>query len=146
MTAPVVITEGNGEDFFALERLEEGAPVGAFKCRIKEYADYLREEAFRAQDDHVAQTWLLWERETGAIAAYMSLIADTVRLSTAEKELHRLNYPFKTIPAVKIAKLAVAEPFRQRYKGLGTYMIFQANLIARREINPFIAACYPLRG
>jgi hypothetical protein len=32
----------------------------------------------------------------------MSLIADAVKLSAAERELHRLNYPFKTIPAVKI--------------------------------------------
>ncbi|MDR0539943.1 MAG: hypothetical protein LBG74_05505, partial [Spirochaetaceae bacterium] len=116
------------------------APVSAFRCRIEEYANYLRDDAFRAQDDHVAQTWLLWERENGAIAAYMSLIADAVRLSTAERELHKLNYPFKTIPAMKIAKLAVAGSFQQRYKGLGTYMVYHANLIARSAINPYCAA------
>jgi hypothetical protein len=140
MITPVIITEDNGEDYFSLERLANGAPVSAFRCRIGEYSDYLREDAFRAQDDHVAQTWLLWERESGAIAAYMSLIADAVKLSTAEKELHRLNYPFKTIPAMKIAKLAVAELFRPTYRGLGTYMVCQASLIARDAINPYCAA------
>jgi hypothetical protein len=92
--------------YFSLQRLQADALVEEFECRIGEYADYLREDASRAQNDHVAQTWLLVEMESGAIAAYMSLIADTVKLSTAEKELHQLNYPFKTIPAMKIAKLA----------------------------------------
>ncbi|GHV76943.1 hypothetical protein AGMMS49942_17640 [Spirochaetia bacterium] len=39
----------------------------------------------------------------------MSLIADAIKLSVSEKELHNLNYPFKTIPAMKIAKLAVSQ-------------------------------------
>jgi hypothetical protein len=115
----IVIAKENAGKYFRLEQLAENAPVGAFECRIAEYTDYLREEALRAQADHVAQTWLLVELETGGIAAYMSLIADAVKLSADEKELYKLNYPFKTIPAMKIAKLAVAESFRQKYKGLG---------------------------
>jgi hypothetical protein len=59
VTKPIVITEDNGESYFSLERLAEDAPVSTFECRIGEYADYLRKEALRAQDDHVAQTWVL---------------------------------------------------------------------------------------
>ena len=39
----------------------------------------------------------------------MSIIADAIKLSATEKELHSLDYPFKTIPAIKIAKLAVSQ-------------------------------------
>ncbi|GHV69141.1 hypothetical protein AGMMS49928_10500 [Spirochaetia bacterium] len=137
---PIVITRENREQYFRLERLAPGAPIEAFECRIGEYADYLREDALRAQADHAAQTWLLREEASGKIIAYMSLIADAVKLSTAEKELHKLDYPFKTIPAMKIGKLAVAEAFRQTYRGIGTLMIYHAGLFARSFINPYCAA------
>ncbi|MHC6204515.1 hypothetical protein ACYULU_15150 [Breznakiellaceae bacterium SP9] len=41
MNPPVVITEDNGDDYFAIERLAVGAPVGAFECRIGEYSTKL---------------------------------------------------------------------------------------------------------
>jgi GNAT superfamily N-acetyltransferase len=137
---PVVITEDNGNLYFALERLAADVPLNAFECRVGEYSDYLREDALRAQADHVAQTWLLRERESHGIVGYMSLIADAVKLSTAEKELHKLDYPFKTIPAMKVGKLAVAEAFRQKYRGVGTYLLRQARRYARNFINPYCAA------
>ncbi|GHT63917.1 N-acetyltransferase [Spirochaetia bacterium] len=140
MNPPVGITEDNGDAYFIIERLAAGTPVWAFECRIGEYTDYLRENALHAQADHVAQTWLLRERESCGIAGYMSLIADAVKLSTAEKELHKLDYPFKTIPSLKIGKLAVAEVFRQKYRGVGTYLIYLAGHIARNSINPYCAA------
>ncbi|GMO67089.1 MAG: N-acetyltransferase [Treponemataceae bacterium] len=137
MNPPVVITEDNGKAYFVLKRLVAGAPIGVFECRIGEYADYLQEDALRAQSDHVAQTWLLQERESSGIVGYMSLIADAAKLSTTEKELHKLDYPFKTIPAMKIGKLAVAEVFRQKYCGVGTYLIYHAGRFARISINPY---------
>jgi ribosomal protein S18 acetylase RimI-like enzyme len=53
----------------------------------------------------------------------MSLIADAIKLSFPERELHNLNYPFKTIPAIKIAKLAVDRSFSEKYRGIGSFMI-----------------------
>ena len=61
----------------------------------------------------------------------MSLIADAIKLSVSEKELHNLNYPFKTLPAIKIAKLAVSKPAQDKYKSLGSYMINKASAFAR---------------
>lgn len=61
----------------------------------------------------------------------MSLIADAIKLSITEKEVHALNYPFRTIPAMKIAKLAVSNPVQGKYKGLGTYMVNKALALAR---------------
>jgi hypothetical protein len=36
--------------------------------------EYLCKDALRSQNDHIARTWLLRERATGRIIAYMSLI------------------------------------------------------------------------
>jgi ribosomal protein S18 acetylase RimI-like enzyme len=83
---------------------------------------------------------LLRERIAGTIAAYMSLIADAIKLSVPEKEIHNLNYPFKTIPAMKIAKLAVSQTVQAKYKGLGTYMISNALALAR-TCNRQLFAC-----
>ena len=87
-------------------------------------------EAIKAQKDQMALTWLLCERTTGAIAAYMSLIADAIKLSATERELHQLEYPFKTVPAMKIAKLAVSSVFQEKYCGIGSLMVEMAIQIA----------------
>jgi ribosomal protein S18 acetylase RimI-like enzyme len=113
-----------------LEQLTPKNRLDGFFSPIEEYIDYLRNEAIRSQKDKMALTWLFRERATGEIAAYMSLIADAIKLSTTEKELHNLDYPFKTIPAMKIAKLAVSAPFQERYKGIGSLMIELAVHIA----------------
>jgi ribosomal protein S18 acetylase RimI-like enzyme len=69
----------------------------------------------------------------------MSLIADAIKLSVSEKETHALNYPFKTIPAMKVAKLAVSQAAQRDYKGLGTYMITNALALARMCNRQFCA-------
>jgi hypothetical protein len=128
-----------GSVYFKLEQLAPDAPVDLFFCSVAEYDEYLQKDAIRSQADHVALTWLLRERSTGMIAAYMSLIADAIKLSVSEKELHDLNYPFKTIPAMKIAKLAVAHGFKDKYKGIGSFMISSARTIARKCNNHYCA-------
>jgi len=128
---PVTVNYRNGNKLFYFEQLSPNAPLDSFSCFINEYNDYLFQDALRSQNDHVALTWLLRERDTGIITAYMSLIADAIKLSVSEKEIHNLNYPFKTIPAMKIAKLAVSNTVQKKYKGLGTYMINKALALAR---------------
>jgi ribosomal protein S18 acetylase RimI-like enzyme len=140
MSKHIAINLINGDTYFWLEQLSSTASFDGFSCQIGEYNDYLFEDALRSQNDHIALTWLLKERATGIIAAYMSLIADAIRLSVTEKEIHNLNYPFKTIPAMKIAKLAVSQSTQEKYKGLGTYMIGNALAIAR-ACNRQLFAC-----
>jgi hypothetical protein len=117
-------------DGFKLEALTPQKSCSEFQCTLVEYNDYLVHDALRSMNDHIALTWLLTERITGKIAAYMSLIMDAIKLSFTEKELHNLNYPFKTIPAMKIAKLAVDHSFSEKYKGIGTFMIDSAERLA----------------
>ena len=118
------------KQLFSLEQLKGKSPLGSFSCQIEEYNEYLLHEAVKSQKDQMALTWLLRERSTGSIVAYMSLIADAIKLSTTEKELHHLEYPFKTVPAMKVAKLAVSATFQKRYKGIGSLMIEMATDIA----------------
>jgi ribosomal protein S18 acetylase RimI-like enzyme len=118
------------KQFFSLEQLTRKTSLNSFSCPIEEYNEYLLHEALRSQSDQMALTWLLLERSTGAIAAYMSLIADAIKLSTTEKDLHNLDYPFKTVPAMKIAKLAVSAPFQEKYRGIGSLMVEMAIEIA----------------
>ena len=108
---------------YKLEPLDPSIPLNSFCCPIEEYNEYLYKDALRSQNDHIAKTWLLRERTNGVVVAYMSLISDAIKLSTPEKELHSLNYPFKTIPAIKIAKLAVSQVFSEKYRGIGSFMI-----------------------
>jgi hypothetical protein len=103
---------------FKLKPFTPQSSCAGFQCAVAEYNDYLANDALRSMHDHVALTWLLSERSTGKVAAYMSLIMDAIKLSFTEKELHNLNYPFKTIPAMKIAKLAVDRSFSEKYEGI----------------------------
>ena len=105
-------------DNYKFETLSLSKSCIDFECSIPEYNDYLTNDALRSQNDHIALTWLLAEQSTGKIASYMSLIMDAIKITGAEKELHNLNYPFRTIPAMKIAKLAVDNSFSEKYKGI----------------------------
>ena len=115
---------------YKLQLLTSTTNYDSFDCGIPEYNNYLFNDALRSQNDHIALTWLLTERATDKIVAYMSLIMDSIKLSFTEKELHNLNYPFKTIPSMKIAKLAVDTGFTKLFKGIGTFMIDSAERLA----------------
>jgi ribosomal protein S18 acetylase RimI-like enzyme len=131
MSSRIAVGRQNGGSLFYFEQLSPDTKLDTFSCLIAEYNDYLFEDALRSQKDHVALTWLLRERTSGIIVAYISLIADAIKLSVSEKELHNLDYPFKTLPARKMAKLAVSQPARDSYKGLGSYMISKASALAQ---------------
>ena len=131
MSVRITISHRNGNSIFYFEQLSSDTLLDSFSCFVTEYNDYLFDDALCSQNDHIALTWLLRERATDNITAYMSLIADAIKLSVSEKETHNLNYPFKTIPAMKIAKLAVSHPAQGKYKKLGTYMINKALALAR---------------
>ncbi|MCL2766039.1 MAG: hypothetical protein FWD40_12315 [Treponema sp.] len=140
MKVPIKINLQNGDKYFYLEQLTLVAGIVNFSCSIPEYNDYLFNEAHRSQKDHVALTWLLRERNSNTVISYMSVIADAIKLSATEKELHNLNYPFKTLPAIKIAKLAVSQSAYEKYRGIGTYMVFAALNIARTCNSDLFAA------
>ena len=130
MRPRIEIIPKNANKYFSFHILSPLSVCNDFDCGIAEYNDYLINDALRSMNDHIAFTLLLTARSTGKIAVYMSLIMDAIKLSFSEKELHNLKYPFRTIPAMKIAKLAVDHGFSEKYKGIGTFMITSAERFA----------------
>ena len=140
MSQNILIDTKNAFNYFYFQEFSSAEICSDFNCGLSEYNDYILNDALRSQNDHISFTWLLVERKTDKIAAYMSLIMDSIKLSFTEKELHNLNYPFKTIPSMKIAKLAVDSNFSKRYKGIGTFMIDSAERVAWACNNQYCAA------
>ena len=140
MSRKIQISTKSAYNYFYFQAFASAEICSGFDCGIPEYNDYLLHDALRSKNDHIAFTWLLTDRSTDKIAAYMSLIMDAIKLSFSEKELHNLNYPFKTIPAMKIAKLAVDNNFSQKYRGIGTFLIDSAERVAWACNNAYCAA------
>ena len=140
MSRKIEIGFSNAPEYFYFQLLTDSTVLESFDCGIPEYNDYLMDDALRSMCDHVALTWLLTERATNKITAYMSLIMDAIKLSFTERELHNLKYPFRTIPAMKIAKLAVGLNSSEKYKGIGSYMIDSAEHLAMSCNETYCAA------
>jgi hypothetical protein len=126
----IILSHENVDKYFYIKLLSQNNPLHDFNCSINEYNDYLVDDAMRSMKDHIALTWLLIDIASDKIVSYMSLIMDSIKLSFTEKELHNLNYPFRTIPAMKIAKLAVDNTYLKKFKGIGTFMIESAERFA----------------
>ena len=130
MCSRIVLSFEDFEERFTLDRLVSDEKFDTFSCSIEEYNAYLIKDALKSQNDMIAVTYLLHDKSNGDIAAYMSLIADSIKLNASEKKLHELNYPFKTMPAMKIAKLAVSTSYKQQFYGIGSTMITFSSGIA----------------
>ena len=85
----------------------------------KEMEDFLKEEAFEEQEKGLNTTHLFIDREMGKIAAYVSLCNDSIGLELKERDDMGLTYT--TVPALKIARLAVANEYQG--KGMGKSLI-----------------------
>ena len=91
--------------------------------------DFLCSDARRLGVRNVARTFVV--RYENNLAGYTSLMADAIVLETKErKRLYLTSGDHPVIPAVKIARLAVAELFRTSYRGLGQLLVRFAASIA----------------
>lgn len=111
---------------FVIEKLAEHNLNGSFRIAdsFKEYRDFLYSDALHYQSLFISQTFLVIERRTRSIAAYISLAADTVALKSSEKKkagLHGIHFLF--LPALKITKLAVSDWCRGMYRHIGSYLV-----------------------
>lgn len=79
----------------------------------KEMEDFLKKEALEEQDKGLNTTHLFIDREVCKIVAYVSLCNDSIGLELEERD--SMNMSYTTVPAVKIARLAVSVD----YQGLG---------------------------
>ncbi len=111
-----------------------------FDCGVTEYNTFLQ-YAKKYDDLNISKTRLLVDKETNSLIGYMSLNSDTIRLEETEKKINELEkVPFKSIPALKIGKLATSKDSKYRGKGYGTFLIEIAHLVAD-NLNQIGVAC-----
>ena len=137
----ILITPENHSNYFTIEKLNTNHRIGEFNSNnTNEYTLFLKQDALKHQKSHISNTFVLVEKESLTIAAYISIIADAVTLQDEERA--RLLLPdmsFETLPALKIAKLAVAREMSQNYSHLGSLMISFSRSIADQCNEQFIA-------
>lgn len=95
-----------------------------FTCGDADLDDFLRSDALRLQTQRAARTFVaVYEAE---LVGYVALLVDAIELKPNERkklDLHFRDHPM--VPALKIARLAVAVSFQGR--GLGeTFVHFAA--------------------
>lgn len=103
-----------------------------FDSHIAEYNDFLS-IANKFYDLNISKTFLLVHRKTDELLAYMTLSADSIKLTNEEKELHDIGkVPYASIPALKVGKLAVNKEISQEAerKGYGSFMLEMARAFA----------------
>ncbi len=114
----------------------------SFDSHIQEYNDFLN-IADKFYDLNISRTFLLIHKETDELIAYMTLSADSIKLTSEEKEVHDIaKVPYASIPALKIGKLAVNKELSKncRRKGYGSFLLEIARAFAY-EMNNLGVAC-----
>lgn len=109
--------------------------IEEFDSGIKEYNDFLMQDAEEFEEKCISKTQLLLENKTGNVIGYFSLCSASIRITKDEKSQHHMdNVMLNSIPALKIGKLAVSKTMRKVQKGYGSYLIELVRGIAT-EIN-----------
>ena len=93
------------------------ANLGDFSCSVDDYRDFLVNDAPKFSELNLTRVKLLLDRETGNIIAYMALLCDAIQLDTVEVQQMGWDIPFRTIPALKIGKLAVNQAYERHHYG-----------------------------
>jgi len=89
------------------------------------------------------EDFLLIHKVTGELFAYMTLSADSVKLTSEEKDIHDISkVPYAALPALKIGKLAVNKRMSKiaNRKGYGSFMLKLAETYAF-NVNKIGVAC-----
>jgi len=128
------------QDMIKLVDLSNGYRFCDFTCEFEEYNKFLRDEAIGLQEAEISKVHLLINKENADIIAFMALSTDSIKLSSLEKDSHKIGFVnFEAIPSMKIGKLAVDMKYKERFKGIGSLMIELARGITEDLRNAGIA-------
>ena len=117
-------------------RLKEGYLIKPFDCEDEDLNEFLFEKAISYRKELLASTFII-ENDRRTLG-YYSILSDSFRVEEAlfasksqfQKFRKRLSHPkrhLKSIPAVKIGRLAIDKTFKG--KGLGS--VIMANIISK---------------
>jgi ribosomal protein S18 acetylase RimI-like enzyme len=101
---------------------EDAEDLGAFRSGDADLDDFLRTDALRLQAAGTARTYLA--RDQGVLVGFVSVLSDSVILETRERRALALrsgDHP--VVPALKVGRLAVSDPFRAANRGTGVALV-----------------------
>ena len=93
----------------------------SFKCKNSELKDFLIEDAYQNQIDHISVTRLVFYE--GRLVAYFTLVTDVIRKKELNDGDGEPGFIYNTYPALKIARLATHEEFERQ--GIGRGMLLK---------------------
>lgn len=112
-------------DVFSCIESDEELPQFASKQRrrIKLHSEeidaFIKTEALEEQDLGLNTTFLFIDEANDSLAAFVSLCNDSIVLDPEERK--DAGFPYTTVPAMKIARLAVANNYK--HQGLGKMLV-----------------------
>ncbi len=116
------------------------------KKHSKEMDDFLIHEALDEQNRGLNATHLFISKDTNDLIAYVSLCNDSIKLAMDEK--NELGFSYSSIPAMKIARLAVSNKYRNQGFGklLINYSVYLAKSLTELSGIAFVTLdCYKHR-
>ena len=123
--------------FSCVEPDEELQGVKAKKRRriqnhSRNVENFLKSEALIEQERSMNTTHVLIDKEKNRIAAFVSLCNDSIRLEVDERNIFGITHA--SVPALKIARLAVANEYK--HTGKGKLLVYYSALMGIR-IRPY---------
>ena len=91
----------------------------------KEMDDFLKKEALVEQNKGLSTTHLLIDKDNNKLIGFISLCNDCLSLDIDEK--NKMNMPYLTIPAVKIARLGIDNNYQGQ--SLGKFLIGYSTIL-----------------
>ena len=121
-------------DAFSCVETREALKIYSSKMRrrilshSREMEKFLKEKAYVEQEEGANTTHLLIDEECQKIVAYISLCNDSIQLDFSERK--DMGYSYMTVPALKIARLAVATEYQRQ--GIGKLLVQFSKYIATK--------------
>lgn len=103
-----------------VEALRTTHNISSFVSSNGELTAYLVEDALKDQENKTAITHLMLTR-TNEVVGYFTLVNDSVKVEVMSKEDRLDGYPYKSIPALKIARLSTHR--EREHEGIGSKMV-----------------------
>jgi len=129
-------TQNVNLDELKYKRLSPIYDLSKFDCGDNDLNEFLREDAFKHQDNSIAFTWLVFHKEE--LVSFFSLSCDSVKLSKEfeKKDIDGIGLSYPDYPAIKIARMGTSVNFKNL--GIGSRNIKE--ICGRILTDPPIAA------
>jgi GNAT superfamily N-acetyltransferase len=96
--------------------------INNFECELQELKDFLIEDALNQNKQSINRTFLWISKNQKKLLSYITICADAISLDGIKKEeMKKIGIKYKSLPALKICRMAVHKDFVKR--GIGKRMI-----------------------